>query len=661
MDGGAADAAADAADASAGPAEYAVALGMPGAPGAPGSERADADADYISFWERQASRLSWFRRWDRALEWNPPFARWFAGGLINASYNALDVHAASDPSRTAIIWEGEDGAVRTVSYGRLLEDTCRFANALESLGVGRGDRVAVYLPVMPEAVAAMLACARIGAVHTVVFSGFSAAALRDRIADSGARVLVTADGCLRRGSVLPLKRTADKAAEALPPGSLDRIVVVRRMGDKAACPMQEGRDEYWDDLAAAAPASCSPAELESGHPLFILYTSGTTGRPKGVLHGTGGYLAHVHATFGWAFGPAATAPGSVFHCTADIGWVTGHSYVAYGPLLHGATQLICEGAPDHPSPSRTWDTVRRHRVSALYTTPTALRLSMRHGKAAVGTEPFPSLRLLGSVGEPISPDAWRWYFERVGGRRCPVIDTWWQTETGGMMATALPALETAPLRPGSAGPPVPGVDLRVVDAGGREAPAGQKGHLVAARPWPGMMLTLWGDDERYRKAYWSRFAGMYHAGDYAVRDGDGYIRILGRDDDVLNVAGHRLGTAEIEAAIASHPGVAESAACGVPDNVKGEAVVAFVVPRAGSGESPEEVRAGVLAAVRREIGPVAAIRDVHVVEKVPKTRSGKIMRRLLRAMARGGDAGDTSTLEDADAVEAVRRVLGRGP
>ena len=645
--------------------EYRIALDMPGRAGGDaesgrGGARAAAEADYVSFWERQAARLSWFKKWDRPLDWNPPFARWFAGGTINASYNALDVPAGKDPSRTAIVWEGEDGSVRALSYGQLLDAVCRFANALLSLGVGRGDRVAVYLPVVPEAVAAMLACARIGAVHTVVFSGFSAAALRDRIDDSGAKVLVTADGCLRRGSVLPLKRIADEAAAGSAAGSLERIVVARRMGGRCECPMRAGRDLYWDDLADAAPASCRPAELDSAHPLFILYTSGTTGRPKGVLHGTGGYLVHVHSTFGWAFGPAAAAPGSVFHCTADIGWVTGHSYVAYGPLLHGATQLICEGAPDHPSPSRMWDMVRRHRVTALYTTPTALRMSMRHGEAAVGAGPFPSLRLLGSVGEPISPEVWRWYFERIGGRRCPVIDTWWQTETGGMMASALPALESAPLRPGSAGPPVPGVDLRVVGEDGREAPAGQKGHLVAVRPWPGMMLTLWGDDERYRKAYWSRFAGAYHAGDYAVRGEDGYLRLLGRDDDVLSIAGHRLGTAEIEAAIATCPGIAESAACGVPDEVKGEALVAFVVPMAGAQADPGAVRADVSAALRREIGPVAAVRDVHVVERMPRTRSGKIMRRLLRAMACGEEAGDTSTLEDGEAVEAVRRALRRG-
>ena len=643
---------------------YTVALGGGPAKAAtardgPAALRAEADKDYVSFWERQASRLSWFKKWDRALDWRPPFARWFVGGRINASHNALDVHAAADPARPALVWEGEDGEVRTVTYGRLLEDVCRMANALSSLGVGRGDRVAVYLPVVPEAVAAMLACARIGAVHTVVFSGFSAAALRDRIADSGARVLVTADGCYRRGSVLPLKRIADEAAEG-GGGQLERMVVVRRVGDGGCeCPMRRGRDLLWDDAVRAASPAREPAEMDSNDPLFILYTSGTTGRPKGVLHGTGGYLTHVHSTFGWAFGRAAAAPGSVFHCTADVGWVTGHSYVAYGPLLHGATQLIYEGAPDHPSPSRMWDMVRRHRVTTLYTTPTALRLSMRHGEAAVGSAPLGSLRLLGSVGEPISPDVWRWYFERIGGGRCPVIDTWWQTETGGMMASALPALETAPLKPGSAGPPVPGVDLRIVDDAGREAPAGQKGHVVAVRPWPGMMLTLWGDDGRYREAYWSRFEGAYHAGDYAVRDGDGYLRFLGRDDDVLGVAGHRLGTAELEAAIATHPDVAESAVCGVPDEVKGEAIVAFVVARAGAAAaSPAGIAAGVSAAVRREIGPVAAVRAVHVVEKLPKTRSGKIMRRLLRAMASGGEAGDTTTLEDPGAVEAVRRALG---
>ena len=648
---------------------YTVALAAAGsgggtahAPPGPAALRKEAAGDYVSFWERQASRLSWFKGWDRALDWSPPFARWFAGGRINASYNALDVHAAADPSKPALVWEGEDGAVRTVSYGQLLETVCRAANALSSLGVGRGDRVAVYLPVVPEAVATMLACARIGAVHTVVFSGFSAAALRDRIADSGAKVLVTADGCYRRGSVLPLKRIADEAASRLgaPGGPLKHVVVVRRIGEGCECPMQEGRDVHWDDIVAAAPPAREPAEMDSCDPLFILYTSGTTGRPKGVLHGTGGYLVHVHSTFGWAFGGAAAAPGSVFYCTADVGWVTGHSYVAYGPLLHGATQLIYEGAPDHPAPSRVWDMVRRHRVTALYTTPTALRLSMRHGEEAVGPAPLGSLRLLGSVGEPISPEVWRWYFERIGGGRCPVIDTWWQTETGGMMATALPALETVPLKPGSATLPVPGVDLRIVDEDGREVPAGRKGHVVAAQPWPGMMLTLWGDDERYREAYWSRFKGVYHAGDYAMRDEDGYLWFLGRDDDVLGVAGHRLGTAELEAAIATHPGVAESAVCGVPDEVKGEAIVAFVVPRAGAAEQAEGVAAGVSAAVRREIGPVAAVKAVHVVEKLPKTRSGKIMRRLLRAMASGGEAGDTTTLEDPGAVDAVRRALAGG-
>ncbi len=623
--------------------------------------RRRAAADPVSFWEEQAGSLSWFRGWDRALDWNPPFARWFAGGRINASHNALDVHLGRLSGKPAIVWEGEGGEERTVTYGGLHGTVCRAANALKSLGVGRGDRVAVYMPMIPEAVAAMLACARIGAVHAVVFSGFSADSLRRRIEDSGASVVVTADEGRRRGSAVRLRDAVDGALAGLPGGRgpVRHVVEVRRAGAPPPPPRAGPgpRRWSWDELLEAAPAWCPAEELDSAHPLFILYTSGTTGRPKGVLHGTGGYLVHLHSTFRWAFD---VRDDDVYFCTADVGWVTGHSYVAYGPLLHGATQVMYEGAPDHPGPGRLWDVAERRRATILYTTPTALRMSMRPGAGVPGGRDLSRLRLLGSVGEPIGPAVWEWYRDEVGGGRCPVIDTWWQTETGGIMASALPGLEDAPLKPGSAGPPIPGVRMRVVDGGGRAVPDGRRGQLVVDGPWPGMMLTLWGDDERYEKAYWSRYPGSYHAGDYAVRDGDGYLRLLGRADDVLNVAGHRLGTAELEGAVAEHPGVAEAAVCAVPDAVKGEVAAAFVVPSGAAAAG--DLRAGVAETVRRRIGPVAVPAAIHVVPALPKTRSGKTMRRLLRALAAGGDAGDTSTMEDggAEAVEAVKRALSGG-
>jgi len=603
-----------------------------------GGVRESAARDHVSFWEGQARLLDWRAPWDRALRWEPPRARWFEGGRINACYNALDRHP--DKSKAAILWEAEDGASRSLSYSDLLSETERVAGALSSMGVSKGDRVAIYLPMVPELPISMLACARIGAVHTVVFSGFSAAALGQRLQDSGARALITADGMYRRGKAIALKPAADEASSGLP---VEHTVVVRRTGQKTC---MGPRDLWWDELEGSAPA----VPVESSHPLFILYTSGTTGKPKGVLHGTGGYLTHVNSTFRWAFD---VRDGDVYWCTADIGWVTGHSYVVYGPLMSGATQVIYEGAPDHPGPERPWQIATKHGATILYTTPTALRMLMRRGDPPARFD-LSRLRLLGTVGEPINPEVWRWYHDSVGGRRCPVIDTWWQTETGGMMVSALPGMEESEPKPGSAGFPVPGVALSVLDGDGAEAAPGRRGYLTVDGPWPGMMLTVWGDEERYEQ-YWSKYPGRYYAGDYAVRDGDGHLWMLGRADDVLKVSGHRLGTAELESALVSHPGVAEAAVCGVPDEVRGEAIAAFAVLREGATCGRDEL----VSWVREKMGAVAAPSRMHIVPRLPKTRSGKIMRRLLRDLAEGRDVGDTSTIEDPGAVSDVRAAIGR--
>ena len=611
--------------------------------------RARAQEDFVSFWEDQASRLTWFRRWGVALDWQPPFARWFRGGRINAAYNALDVHQEKRASKIAILWEGEDGKTRRITYGELYDEVRRVSNALRSLGVCAGDRVALYLPMIPELPISMLACARIGAVHTVVFSGFSAASLRGRLEDSGASVVITADGGLRRGRRVELKGVVDEAISGLE--RVRHVVVCQRTGSGITL---GPKDHLWDDLVRGASQDCSAESLDSEHPLFILYTSGTTGKPKGVLHGTGGYLAHVHSTFRWAFD---IRDSDVYFCTADIGWVTGHSYVVYGPLLHGATQVMYEGAPDYPDASRIWEMIQRYRVTILYTTPTALRMFIKSGDDIPNSHDLSRLRLLGTVGEPINPEVWRWYHAVIGGGRCPVIDTWWQTETGGMMISALPGLETVPLKPGSATRPIPGADIAVVDEDGGDAPTGTRGYLVIRRPWPGMMLTLWGDDEKYRDVYWSRYPGCYYSGDYAVKDADGYLWLLGRADDVLKVAGHRIGTAELESSIVSHPDVAESAVCTVPDEVKGEAIIAFAVLRDGTAGEHDALRREITSCIRDSVGPIATPQRIYFLSGLPKTRSGKIMRRLLRAMAQGEQTGDTSTLEDGAAVREARRAL----
>ena len=622
--------------------------------------RESAEADPESFWARQAEEgLEWFKPFDAVLEWDHPFARWFVGGTTNACYNAVDRHQHERADKLAIIWEAEDGNQRrTISYGDLFVDVQRFANVLKSLGVRSGDRVTICLPMVPELAVAMLACARIGAVHTVIFSGFSAASIRERVSDSGSRVVITADGGYRRGRGIELKKTIDEALSGL--DSVRHVVVLQRTRHEIA--MSGPRDKFWDDLVGAAPDACPAVPLESSHPLFILYTSGTTGKPKGVLHGTGGYLTHVHSTFGWAFG---AGDNDVYFCTADIGWVTGHSYVVYGPLMHGITSVMYEGAPDHPGPSRMWQLIRDHAVTIFYTTPTLLRMLMRFdgpeedgGRHDGGPSGLDTLRLLGTVGEPINPEVWRWYHERVGRGRCPVIDTWWQTETGGMLISPLPAIEDTIPKPGSAARPVPGIEIDVLDDEGNPIPVGTKGQLVVRKPWPGMLMTLWGDDARYKEAYWKRYPGLYHPGDYARIDEDGYVWLLGRADDVLKVAGHRIGTAELEGCVVSHDEVAESAVCGVPDEVRGQSIVVFAVPRSGVPETGHDHLASeIVKKIRSEVGSIATPGAVYVVPRLPKTRSGKIMRRLLKSLAVGDEVGDTSTLEDADVIGEIRRLL----
>ena len=611
--------------------------------------RRRAKLDQTSFWNEQAKKLSWFKPWTKTLEWNSPFAKWFVGGKINASYNTLDVHQAERAKKPAILWEGEDGTSRTITYADLYRDVCKFANVLKSLGIKKGDRVIIYLPMVPELPIAMLACARIGAIHTVVFSGFSAASLRDRIDDSKSKVIVTADIGYRRGNLVNLKEIIDDAIIEL--NFVESVVLLKRSEVNLALGT---RDKLWHELMKDSHEDCKPEELDSTHPLFILYTSGTTGKPKGVLHGTGGYLTHLNSTFKWAFD---IKDSDVFFCTADIGWVTGHSYVVYGPLLHGATQIMYEGVPDYPSISRTWDIIQRYGVTIFYTTPTALRMFMKFDDSIPNSFQLSSLRLLGTVGEPINPEVWRWYFKTIGKSKCPIVDTWWQTETGGMILSPLPGLETIPLKPGSATRPIPGTDVAVVDEQGNELPPNTKGYLIIRKPWPGMLLTLWGDDKKYKSVYWSKFENNYYPGDYAMKDSDGYFWLLGRADDILKVAGHRIGTAELESSLVSHIDVAEAAVCGIPDEIKGEVIVAFVVTKQKIKKSVDALRVELLETVRNGIGPIATPQQIYFVAKLPKTRSGKIMRRVLKAIASNENIGDVSTLEDSTAVKDVQHAF----
>ena len=618
------------------------------------------------FWARQAGALDWFRPWDTVLQWDLPFARWFDGGTLNVSYNCLDRHvAAGRGDKVAFHWEGEPGDTRTISYGELLAEVVGFANVLRGLGVTRGDRVAIYMPMVPELAVAMLACTRIGAVHSVVFGGFSSDALRDRILDAEARVVVTADGGWRRGQAVGLKGNVDVAVDAC--ACVDHVVVVRRTGGATAggeAPMTAGRDHWWhellsgEDAAAGGPPSttCEPEHMDAEDLLFILYTSGTTAAPKGIMHTTGGYLTQVAYTHRAVFD--LHPDEDVYWCAADIGWVTGHSYIVYGPLANGATSVMYEGTPDHPGRDRWWSIVERYGVTTLYCAPTAIRTFMKWGAEEPAGHDLSSLRLLGSVGEPINPEAWMWYSTHVGGGRCPVVDTWWQTETGAIMIAPLPGITAT--KPGSATFPLPGIGAEVVDEEGHRIDRGG-GYLTLTTPWPAMLRGIYGDPDRYRDTYWSRFDGRYFAGDGAKIDEDGYLWLLGRVDDVMNVSGHRISTTEVESALVDHHLVAESAVVGAVDATTGQAIVAFVTLVADAGEPTDERGQELRAHVATKIGPIARPRTVIFTDELPKTRSGKIMRRLLRDVAEGRVLGDTTTLADPSVVEEIRRLADASP
>jgi len=615
-----------------------------------GSLTAESDRNREAFWARHAADLlTWAKPWRDICEWNLPDAKWFVGAELNASYNCLDRHvAAGRGGKVAFYWEGEPGDTRTVTYKDLLDETQRFANVLRSLGVRKSDRVNIYLPMIPEAVVAMLACARVGAAHSVVFGGFSAQALADRINDASAKVLITADGGWRRGEVFPLKPQADIALQSTP--SVEHVVVVRRGGNEVQ--MTTDRDHWYHDLIASADPVCPAEPFDSEQLLFLLYTSGTTGKPKGIMHTTGGYMTHVATTFRYVFDHHPDT--DIYWCTADVGWITGHSYIVYGPLANGATQVMYEGVPNFPSNDRMWSLIEKYKVSIFYTAPTAIRTYMKWGASEPDKYDLSSLRLLGSVGEPINPEAWMWYHEHIGGKRCPIVDTWWQTETGGMMISPLPGYTVT--KPGSATHPLPGVIAEVVDESGSTITRGG-GYLTLTAPWPGMLRGIWGDPERFRQTYWSRFEGRYFAGDGAKLDADGYLWLLGRVDDVMNVSGHRISTTEVESALVSHPSVAEAAVVGANDATTGQAIIAYVTVRGGQTVDEKTLREH----VAKEIGAIAKPKTIYFTPDLPKTRSGKIMRRLLRDVAEGRNLGDTTTLADASVVTELQRRASDAP
>ncbi len=621
-----------------------------------------AAADPEAFWAGYASKLQWIEPWSQILEWNPPHAQWFVGGKLNVSANCLDRHLAAHGNRRAIVWEGEPGDQCTLTYGELSALVNQFANVLKQQGVGKGDRVSIYMPMVPEAAVAMLACTRLGALHSVVFGGFSVESLAERTNDCGAKVIVTADGYWRRGNIVPLKSVVDEALPLCP--TVERAIVLRRAGDKCTVKMKPGRDVWWHDLMQGQSTECAPEPMDAEDPLFILYTSGSTGKPKGILHTTGGYLTGAFTTTQLVFD---IKPTDLYWCTADIGWITGHSYVVYGPLANCATVFMYEGSPDWstegaPCRDRFWDMIERHKITILYTAPTLIRACMKWGEEHPAKHDLSSLRLLGSVGEPINPEAWLWYHRHIGHEKCPIVDTWWQTETGSIMITSLPGLTTT--HPGSATRPFPGISVDVVDDMGRSVPPDHKGILVITKPWPSMLRTIWGDDHRYNQVYWSRFPGLYFPGDGALRDQEGNYWLLGRVDDIMLVAGHNLSTMELESVLVEHPAVAEAAVIGRSHDVKGQAPVAFVIvreehaPPASDVEARKRLAAELKEFVSQRLGAVCRPDEVIISGDLPKTRSGKIMRRLLRDIAEGRVLGDTSTLADPNIVAGIKSKYG---
>jgi acetyl-CoA synthetase len=616
-----------------------------------GSSYEEAAKDRLAFWERQAERLDWFERWKTALIWEPPFAQWFVGGKINASYNCLDRHViAGRGDRIAIYFEGEPGDTRTLTYSELLDEVKRCANALLEIGIKDGDRVAIYLPMIPEAIVSMLACARIGATHSVVFGGFSADSLQARINDADAKLVITADGGFRKGSAFALKPTVDEALKSTP--SVEKVLVVQRT--KQNISWDSSRDLWWHDLVERQEADHEAPAFDSEHPLFILYTSGTTAKPKGIFHTTGGYLTQAAFTHHAVFD--LKPEKDIYWCTADVGWVTGHSYIVYGPLANGATQVIYEGTPDTPHKGRIFEIIAKYKVTILYTAPTLIRTWMKWGDQFPRAHDLSSLRLLGSVGEPINPEAWMWYREIIGGNRCPIVDTWWQTETGAIMISPLPGVTAT--KPGSAMRALPGISAKVVDEAGKEVANGHGGYLVLDQPWPSMLRGVWGEPERYRETYWSKYKGLYFAGDGAKLDDDGAIWVLGRVDDVMNVSGHRISTTEVESALVSHPSVAEAAVVGATDAMTGQGIVAFVILRGGVPTSGgDDLITELRNHVAKAIGPIARPRQVMVVSELPKTRSGKIMRRLLRDVAENRAVGDATTLADPNVMRLIQEGL----
>jgi acetyl-CoA synthetase len=602
------------------------------------------------FWAEKAKAIDWFRKWDKVLDdSNKPFYKWFPGGILNISHNALDRHIKTPrKDKIAYIWEGEMGEVKTYTYNQLYKEVNKLSKIFKEYGLKKGDRVAVYLPVIPELPITLLATARVGAIHTVVFSGFSSEALADRINNCGAKILVTADGSFRRGKIIQIKKNADRALENTP--SIEKVIVVKRTGQEIK--IKDGRDIWYKEAIEKVQENTfiPPEPMQATDPLFILYTSGTTGKPKGVQHGTGGYNVWAYWTLKWGFDPTDQ---DIWWCTADIGWITGHTYNVYAPLSLGITSLLFEGTPDFPAKDRWWDMIERHKVTILYTTPTAVRMFMKFGEEWINKHDISTLRILGTVGEPINPEAWKWYYKVIGKEKMAIIDTWWQTETGGYMIAPLSGIDLVPLKPGSATYPLPSIQAEVYDNNGQPVKAGTKGFLVIKSPWPGMLQTLWKDPERFKQTYFGRWKNLYYTGDYAVKDPEGYLWLLGRADEVLKVAGHRLGTVELESALVSHPAVSEAAVMGKEDAIKGEVPVAFIVLRSGFKQS-DELRTQLIKHVRATIGPIATPDTIIMVNKLPKTRSGKIVRRILRAVLVGAPIGDMSTLEDASAVDEIK-------